>query len=78
MKEEKVFGNSDLKKAQIRAEKSRELAEVTRAKVEKIRKKKEELLTQVTLRKLKEAEHSLELANLELATLRNETTTETQ
>ena len=70
MKEERVFGNSDLKKAQIRAEKSRELAEVTRAKVEKIRKKKEELLTQVTLSKLKEAEHSLELANLELATLR--------
>ena len=70
MKEERVFGNSDLKKAQIRAEKSRELAEVTRAKVEKIRQKKEELLTQVTLRKLKEAEHSLELANLELATLR--------
>ena len=70
MKEERVFGNSDLKKAQIRAEESRELAEVTRAKVEKIRKKKEELLTQVTLRKLKEAEHSLELANIELATLR--------
>ena len=69
-KEKTAFGNSDLKKAQIRAEKARELAEVTRAKVEEIRKKKEELLIQVTLRKLKEAEHSLELANLELATLK--------
>ena len=60
----------DYKSAKIRAEAAREVAENKRSKVEEIRLKKEQILVQVTLSKIKAEKCRLIIANLELSSLK--------